>query len=157
MSNPVLTQGAITDVHSAAEYDIGTRRTDEEGNVYVYLQGIGSVANGDFVTYYITSAAASVTARLVANAIGLVAVAQAAIVAAKFGWFMIAGNDLTANITTAAAAGAALYATATAGRVDDTKVTGDLIVGAVCSVLAAGNVGGVSLNYPSVNDVIPTA
>jgi len=155
--NTVLTHGAITDVHSTAKYDIGTRRSDKHGNVYVYLKGIATTAAGDFVTYYITSTAAAVTARLVQSAKGLVAIAMAATVADKFGWYMIAGNLLTANMTTSCAAGAVIYSTATAARVDDVKGTGDLIVGAVCSVLAAGNVGGVTLNYPSVNDVTPTA
>lgn len=163
MSSPVLTHGAITDVHSSAEYDIGTRRSDKAGNVFVYLQGIGSVAVGSWVTYYITSAAAAVTALLAANAKGLVAIAQAATVADKFGWFLIAGNTLKAKATSGgdAAAGAAVYHQA-AGIVDDVKVTGDLVVGAVFSVQegeTANGAGyaGVSLNYPSVNDVIPTA
>lgn len=154
----------LTQVDSTALFDVGTRFEDEEGNVYVYLQGIGSAARGSWVTYYITSTAAAVTALLAANAIGLVAVALAATIADTFGWFQIAGNNLYAKMTSGGncAAGAALYHQA-AGLVDDVKVLGDLIVGALCSVQEGeltGNpagYGGVTLNYPSVNDVIPTA
>ncbi len=164
MSSPVLTHGAITDVHSTRKYDIGTRRSDKHGNVFVYLQGIASTVVGDFVTYYITSITAAVTTRLVANAKGLVAIAMAVTEVGKYGWYQIAGNNLYAKMTSGGncAAGAAIYHQAT-GLVDDVKVTGDLIVGAVCSVqegeLSANpaGFGGVTLNYPSVNDVIPTA
>ncbi len=159
MSSPVLTHGAITDVHSTAKYDIGTRRTDKNGNVYVYLQGIGSTAVGSWVTYYITSIAAAVTTLLAANGIGLVAIAMAATAASKFGWYLIAGNTLVGKAISGGgcAAGAAVYGTSTAGSVDDVKVTGDLIVGAVCSVMESGAVIGATINYPSVNDKTPTA
>lgn len=160
----VLTSGAITDVHSAAKYDVGTCRSDKHGNVFVYLQGIDSVARGDWVVYYITSIAASVTTRLVGDLIGLVAIAMAATVADKFGWFQVAGNNLYAKMTSGgnAAVGTALYHQA-AGLVDDVEVTGDLIVGAVCSVEEGqlsgtpAGYGGVTLSYPSVNDAIPAS
>ena len=154
----------LTQVDSTALFKVGTRYEDETGNVFVYLQGINSTARGVWVTYYITSDGAAVTTLLAGNAIGLVAVALAAIVTDKFGWFQIAGNNLYAKMTSGGncAAAAAIYHQAS-GLVDDVKVTGDLIVGALCSVQEgelSGNpagYGGVTLNYPSVNDVIPTA
>ncbi len=87
----------LTQVDSTALFAVGSRYDDGEGNVYTYLQGVALLVAGDFVTYYITSIAASVTARLVANAKGLVAIAMAAIVASKFGWFQIAGTNLEAT------------------------------------------------------------
>lgn len=87
----------LTDVDSAARFDIGTRHEDGDGNIFVYLKGIVSTVVGDWVTYYITSTAAAVTARLVASAKGLVAVAMAAIGADKFGWYQIAGHNAIAR------------------------------------------------------------
>lgn len=88
---------ALDQVDSSALFDVGTLYEDGEGNVYVYLQGIVSTVAGDWVTYYITSIAAAVTARLVANAKGLVAIAMAAIGASKFGWYQIAGHNVIAR------------------------------------------------------------
>lgn len=154
----------LTQVDASAKFDVGTRFQDEEGRVYIYLQGIGSVAKGSWVTYYITSVAASVTALIAGNAIGLVAVALSAVIADTFGWFQIAGNNLYAGAASGgdAAAGAAVYIAA-GNTTDDVKVTGDLIVGAVYSIQEGALSGtpaafaGVTLNYPSVNNVIPTA
>jgi len=87
----------LTDVDSTARFAIGTRHEDGDGNIFVYLQGIVSTVAGDWVTYYITSTAVAVTARLVANAKGLVAIATAATVADKFGWYQIAGHNAIAR------------------------------------------------------------
>ncbi len=87
----------LTDVDSTARFDIGTRHEDGDGNIFVYLQGVANTVAGDFVTYYITSITAGVTTRLVANAKGLVAIAMAAIVASKYGWYQIAGHNTIAR------------------------------------------------------------
>jgi len=87
----------LTDVDSTARFDIGTRHEDGDGNIFVYLQGIVGTVAGDWVTYYITSTAVAVTARLVASAKGLVAIAMAAIGADKFGWYQIAGHNVIAR------------------------------------------------------------
>lgn len=87
----------LTDVDTIAKYAIGTRKEDDDGNIFVYLQGIISTVAGDWVTYYITSTAAAVTARLVAGAKGLVAIAMAAIGADQFGWYQISGHNAIAR------------------------------------------------------------
>lgn len=87
----------LTQVDSSALFAVGTRYDDGEGNVFVYLQGIVSTVVGDWVTYYITSIAAAVTTRLVANGKGLVAIAMAAIGADEFGWYQIAGHNVIAR------------------------------------------------------------
>jgi len=151
---PVLDQ-----LDASALYTVGRRYTDRvSGKEYIYLTGATNATLGSWVTYYITSSAGSVTAEIAANAIGLVAIAMAAITETKFGWFQIFGNNLAAQATSAgdAAAGAIVYYQA-AGIVDDQAVAGDMIYGAVFSV-EEGQVGGgdgfagVTIAYPFMTD-----
>ena len=103
---------------------------------------------------------AATTARLTANAKGQVAIAMAAIVANKFGWFQIFGTHLAAVAISGGDAAALnpLYATSTAGSVDDVFVDGDMIFGAHGAVQEgeSPNAGGamvVNLRYPVINDL----
>ena len=89
----------------------------------------------------------------VPNAVGRVAIATAAIVADKYGWYQIYGKNEDALAGAAITADKALYL-GTAGTVDDADVAGDLIKGAI-SRSAAGGAGSaftVELNYPLVDD-----
>ncbi len=141
----------LAQVDSSALYNVGRRFTDEvTGNVYIYLKGIGSVVTGDLVTYRITSTTVAVTKRAVHGDVGPCAVAMAAIINTKFGWFQIAGNNLTVRAINggSAAAGTPVYLTATAGEVDDVEVEGDRLQGAYFSVTESSNVAGVTLAYP---------
>ncbi len=150
----------LTVVDSTATEVIGARRTDEFGNEYIYLQGIASVAVGSWISTIILSRTASTTALLVAGAVGKVAIAMAAIVADKFGWFQVVGYTVAAKAISGGdcAAGAALYSTATGGSVDDVVVAGDLVYGAYCTVQegespsAAGAIGAY-IDNPFVNEV----
>lgn len=90
---------------------------------FVYLKGVASTAVGSWVTYNIDD---GTTALLVANAIGPVAIAMAATVASTWGWYQIEGRAVGAALT-AFADNANVYATATAGSVDDAIVAGDRV------------------------------
>lgn len=120
---------------------------------FIYLLGVASTAAGDWVSYN-SDTGVYTTARLVANAVGDVAVAMSANVASQYGWYMIKGNHPTAAVLTSIAANAVVWATATAGSVDDASVAGDFVTGAICredpadGVLAAE----FQLNYPFVNN-----
>ncbi len=146
----------LTQVDAAALYAVGARFTDEDGNVFVYLQGLASTAEGDWVTYRITSTAAAVTKRAVAGDQGNLAIAMAAILATKFGWYQIFGNNLRSGAITGgnAAAAAAVFLTSTAGKMDDVEVADDRVSGAVFSVQEgelSGNpaaLAGANISYP---------
>jgi hypothetical protein len=90
---------------------------------FIYLKGVASTAVGDWVTYNMDDGG---TTRLVANAIGPVAVAMSANVASQYGWYQIQGKAV-ANCLAAFADNGNVYATATAGSVDDAVVAGDLV------------------------------
>lgn len=139
--------GPLTAVHDSAKVTLGTRY-EENGKVYIYLKGAASVVAKDVVTYDENYA----VTRLVANAVGPVAVALAAVVANKYGWFQIYGNASVNSDTVAA--DKALYIDASTGRVDDAAVTGDLILGMTSTDQDTTNVLPVFLNYPHVTDIL---
>lgn len=94
---------------------------------FIYLKGVANTAVGTWVTFNMDDGS---TARLAANAIGPVGVAMAATVANTFGWYQISGKAIGL-----AAAGyldnGLVYATATAGTVDDAVVAGDRVKNAL--------------------------
>lgn len=151
-------RGNPTTVYTEAIVPVGTIGTDNDGNQWIFLPGVASVVAGDFVTY---NPATFATARLVANAVGPVAVFLAAVDStSEYGWAFIEGTTAGANAINAGAcaAGALLYITATTAVVDDVKVVGDLIVGAFCSVAeAAGKISVRFIHPPHVGNVLPAA
>jgi hypothetical protein len=93
---------------------------------FIYLKGAANTAIGSWVTY---NSDDNSTTLLAANAIGPVAVAMSANVASQYGWYQIGGKAIGLCL-----AGflddANVYATATAGSVDDAVVAGDRVKGA---------------------------
>lgn len=132
---------------------LGTRVKGMNNNEYVYLKGVTGCLDGDWVTV-----AASWTAvRAVADAQGMVAVANAVVDAAtKFGWFTIWGvEDALCLVSFDGTNGAGTYLTATAGSVDDADVAGDAVHGAIGLTDRNATTGMASfqLMYPSVLDL----
>lgn len=116
-------------VDSSQKRRLGTRVVGTNGNTYVYLKGVTSCANGSWVTV-----AAGWTAVLaVADAQGMMAVANAAVDSAtQYGWFTIWGvEDALCLASFDGTNGAGTYLTATAGSVDDADVAGDVVHGAI--------------------------
>ena len=72
---------------------------------------------------------ANTTTRATAGSRGPAAVAMSANVTDQYGWYMIEGSAIVTCGTVSA--NAPLYATATAGTVDDAVVSGDMILGMV--------------------------
>lgn len=114
--------GAITKVDSTDLVGVMSRRRDSAGNDYIYLKGLATTALGFWVTYD----ELGITTLLAANAIGAVAIAQAATIANTWGWYLTTGS-CQAKVSAAFADNGALYATATGGEADDAVVAGDRI------------------------------
>lgn len=108
---------------------------------FIYLKGVASTAVGDAVIY---NNNAGTTTRVVAGSKGVLAWAMSANTASRFGWYQISGV-VVATVATAFAAAADLYATATAGTLDDAVVSGDLI---------AGGVGVTAIGTPSATTAL---
>lgn len=114
---------------------------------FIYLQGVASTAVGDAVVY---NADDYSTTRLVANAIGPVAVAMAAVGAGQFGWYQIGGKALVNSTTVVDNAN--VYATATPGVVDDTVVAGDRVKGAKFASADGSGKAEVEIHRPFMDD-----
>jgi hypothetical protein len=128
---------------------LGTRSFDAAGNEYIYLQGIASTIVGSWVVF---TSATFITTLTVANSKGRVAVASAAVLASQYGWYMICGLA-TGSVATGAAAGK-VWVTATPGRVDNTDVGTDIIVGALQVGATGSNLATFELNYPFCHNEI---
>lgn len=105
------------------------RATDPTYGVgeFIFLKGLAATAVGSWVTYNSDDYS---TTLLAANAIGPVAVAMSANVASQYGWYQIQGKAI-GLVLTGFVDNANVYATATAGSVDDAVVAGDRVKGAV--------------------------
>lgn len=144
-----LFDGDTSIVDTVAKHPLGTKAFDKSGNEYIYLLGVASTAAGSWVTYD----EAFATTLLAANAIGPVAIAMAAIVASRYGWYQVRGKNIIASSDTTAD-DKPLFIDGTAGRVDDAVVTGDLVVGAFSRGSDSSNVLTVQINYPCVTDTL---
>lgn len=135
---PVATIGRPGDIHSTAQNPVGQEAMGTDGYTYKYMLGVASTVAGDFVKYD----GAGATTRTTATTTGGIAIATAAIVAAKYGWYLIKGRYATANIAThSSGAGKALFVNATAGRATTTPLTEGCITGAFSDGDSASNVG----------------
>lgn len=94
---------------------------------FIYLKGLDATVRGSWVTYNLDDGS---TALLAANAIGPVAVATGACVTGEYGWYQISGKAVGKALASYADNGL-VYATATAGSIDDAVVAGDRVKGAL--------------------------
>lgn len=150
---PELGYGPLTAVHDSALVPLGTKHRQESNDgtgvkEYIYLKGVASTVANDVVTFDENFA----TTRLVPDAVGPVAVALAAVVANKYGWYQIYGNASVNSDTMAADTQA--YIDTVSGKVDDAAVTGDLVLGMTAAAATSGGVTAVFLNYPAVTNVL---
>lgn len=118
---------------------------------FIYLQGVASTAIGSWVTFNQDD---GTTALLAANAIGPVAVAMSANVADQYGWYQIYGKAVGRALTGFADNGN-VYATATAGSVDDAIVAGDRVKnakGASAVDTPSAGLAEFEIQYPVMDD-----
>jgi hypothetical protein len=90
---------------------------------FIYLLGVANTVLGSWVLYNEDNHSTSL---LAANDIGQVAVAMSANVASQYGWYQIKGKAV-GKVLAAFADNGNVYATATAGSVDDAVVAGDRV------------------------------
>lgn len=123
----IIVEQPINETSTTARNPLGLiiRAKDSTYGVgeFIYLKGVASTAVGSWVTY---NADDYSTDLLAANAIGPVAVAMSANVASQYGWYQIQGKAVGKALT-GFVDNANVYATATAGSVDDAVVAGDRV------------------------------
>ena len=145
----------IAETSATKQHAIGTivkavDPTYGEGE-FIYLLGVASTAVGSWVTYNLDDGA---TTLLAANAIGQVGVAMSANVANQYGWYQISGKAVGKALTGYADNGL-VYATATAGSVDDAVVAGDrvkLAIGASAVGTPSSGLAEFEINRPFMDD-----
>lgn len=119
---------------------------------FIYLKGLDSTVVGSFVTYNLDDGS---TALLAANAIGPVAIAMAATVTGKYGWYQISGKAV-GKVAASFADNANVYSTATAGTVDDAVVDGDMVhlcKGASAIGTPSTGLAEMEISRPYVDDI----
>ena len=144
-----LSPGDIDTIYNRTAVQLGTRIKDTDGNEYIFMNGVASTIKGSWVTFdedYKTTL-------LVANAIGPVAVAMAAIVANKYGWYQIFGSAL-ACISANSADNTVIGFETTSGYAGDGMAAGDIIYNCIQRVAVTTAVvqGAVEIWYPFVDD-----
>ena len=127
INTPVAGAQPIADTDTTQRHPLGTivRATDPTygAGEFIYLKGVASTAVGSWVLYNPDDYSTSL---LAANDIGQVAVAMSACVASNYGWFQISGKAVGKALAAYADNGL-VYATATAGSIDDAVVAGDRV------------------------------
>lgn len=153
--SPVIGLQAIDATETSALVPLGTRvrarhTTYGEGE-FIYLKGVASTTANSWVTY---NADDHGTTLLAANAIGAVGIAMSANVASQYGWYQIYGKAIGKALT-GYVDNALVYATATAGSVDDAVVSGDRVknaIGASAVDTPSSGLAEFELYYPIMDD-----
>lgn len=121
---------------------------------FIYLAGVASTAVGSWVTFNQDD---HTTALLAANAIGPVAIAMSANTSAtSYGWYQIYGKAVGLCLALFAD-NANVYATSTAGSVDDAVVAGDRVKnakGASAIGTPSGSFAEFEIQYPVMDDAL---
>lgn len=147
---PRIPAGSLTDVDTTKKYRLGTKMRDEKGNLYIYLEGVASTAAGDWVVYYDDDYTTARMTKAEVDKLYPVAVAMAATVANKYGWYLIQGTG-EARVLASCAEEVPLYTSATAGSADDDSTSQTKINRTVSHDTDSGSGGLVTvhIDFPS--------
>lgn len=141
--------GAPGEVHDTQQNALGAVREFSDG-FYIYLQGVVSTVAGNWALY---KSGVYTTALLTTGMRGNVAIASAAIVANKFGWYGVRGAFTATNLSASLSNGY-LYATGTAGSAEDALTKNEQIQGATATGAPVTTTGGgaqtVAIDFPKV-------
>ncbi len=155
--NPIVGAQPIADTDTVANHPLGTIVQAYDASLgageFVYLLGLAATAVGSWVTY---NASDNSTALLAANAIAPVGISMSANVASQYGWYQISGKAV-GLVLAGFVDNANIYATATAGSVDDAIVAGDrvkLAKGASAVGTPAAGQAYVEIQRPFMDDAL---
>jgi hypothetical protein len=145
----------IAETSTVQNHPLGTRVNAQDPTYlvgeFIYLSGVASTALGSWVTFNQDD---NSTTLLAANAIGPVAVAMSANVASQYGWYQIYGKAVGKALV-GFVDNANVYATATAGSVDDAVVAGDRVKaakGASAVDTPSAGLAEFEIQYPLMDD-----
>ena len=151
---PLVGPQAITAKSTTQKHPLGfTVRAHDatygEGE-FMYVKGVASAEAFEWATF---DQHAGAIVRLAANGKGIVGITQATLTASYYGWIGRRGV-MTGQCLTQFADNGKVFATATAGAIDDASVAGDLVSGAVGRALTVADSGVTlfELNRPFMTD-----
>ena len=121
--------GEHNEIHDELKNTLGAVRLFSDGHYYIYLKGVASTVAGDWVCF---KPGVYETARLTTGMRGTVAIATAAVVANKYGWYGYMGT-FASNCLSATLSNGYLFATATAGSAEDLLTKNEQIKGATAT------------------------
>lgn len=141
----------LTDFASSDKEGVGTVRREGDAE-YIWLKGVASTAANSVVAFdesYATALLQSGTDPVLGQRI---AVAKAATVASKYGWYQIRGQAVSVACGGTCAADSQLYnSKSTAGRISSSDSGNDQIEGMWATTAASSNVAVCTLMYPYMN------
>ncbi len=157
IQNAIVGAQPIANTETTAMHPLGTivQAFDPTygAGMFIYLKGLASTAIGTWITYNDDDGSSTL---LAANAIGPVAVAMSANVANQYGWYQIRGKAIGKALT-GFVDDANVYATATAGSVDDAVVAGDRVKcakGASAVGTPSSGLAEFEIDYPFMDDAL---
>lgn len=121
---------------------VGTEVHCSDGSVAMFVQATSTIAQYNFCIIINTSSAIGASIGCVpvtttnAATSQRLCVAQTAITSGDYGWVMLSGNNLRGMCAVACEPAVPLYTTATAGVLDDAKVTAGYCLGVVAMTSA---------------------
>lgn len=142
------TAGRPGEVHDSAKNALGKIAVSTDDKEYIYLQGVASTAVGNWVAYDEAGVTTGLDSDVTATLTGPVAVATAAVVANKYGWYAIGGSH-SASAATVADNGK-VFATSTVFVCDDAAVTGNQVHSAIWRSSDSGGLATVQIDRPFI-------
>jgi len=156
--NPIVGMQNIADTSTTQNQPLGTivqandvASTAYGSGMFIYLAGVASTVLGSWVTFNQDD---NTTALLAANAIGPVGIAMSINVASQYGWYQIYGKGVGKCLASYVDNGL-VYATSTAGSIDDAVVSGDrvkLAIGASAIGTPSSGLAEFEIQYPFMDD-----
>ena len=140
--------GAPGVVYDTAFIPLGTEAVSNEGYTYVFLKGVASTITGSWVTFDEAGQTTGLDGNGSDSLVGPVAVATAAIVANKYGWYGRAGTFTAGSGTVAD--NARVFATDTVFICDDAEVDDYQVHGAIWRSADSSSLATVQINRPWV-------
>ena len=155
ITDPRIGMQPVADTSTTQQHPLGTLVHAVDGTYggaeFVYLKGVASTAVGSWVKYAEDD---HTTSLLAANDIGQVAVAMSANIANQYGWYQIKGKAV-GKVLSGYVDNALVYATATAGSVDDAVVSGDRVkqaLGASAIGTPSADLAEFEIDHPFMDD-----
>ena len=152
ITDPVAGTQQIATTSDTQRHPLGTiveaKDATRGAGTFIYLSGLASTAVGEWVVYNPDDFS---TTLLVADGSGAVAVSMSINLADFFGWYQIEGKASGLALT-GFADNALVYATSTAGSVDDAVVAGDRVKLALGASAVSGGLADFEITRPYADD-----